>query len=137
MPDSTASAVFFDTNILFYAVSDDSRKASVARSLLADGGIISVQVLNELVNVGRKKMGMDWDEVDRMLGPIHLALRIVGLTVAIHEDGLRIARRYKLALYDAMIVAAALDAGCDTLWSEDLQHGLVIDERLTIRNPFA
>ena len=137
MPDRAAPTAFFDTNILFYTISDEQPKAAVARSMLADGGTISVQVLNELVNVGRKKMAMDWDEVDRMLGPIQLAVRVVDLTMAIHESGLRIARRYQLALYDAMIVAAALDAGCETLWSEDMQDGLVVGERLTIRNPFA
>lgn len=61
---------------------------------------------------------------------------ILPLTDTIHRDGLRIAERYKLAIYDSMIVAAALAAGCDRLWSEDLQHGLVIDAPLEVANPF-
>ena len=55
----------------------------------------------------------------------------------VHEDGLRIARRHRLGVFDALLVAAALRSGCDTLWSEDMHHGLVVDGRLRVANPFA
>jgi predicted nucleic acid-binding protein len=59
------------------------------------------------------------------------------LGVETHERGLALAQRYRLGIFDAMIAAAALEAGCESLWSEDMQHGLVVDRRLTVRNPFA
>lgn len=131
MPDS-----FFDTNILLYSVGSDETKADRAEDLLAVGGMISVQVLNEVTNIARRKMHLDWDELHRFLTSIRSLLDVVPLTVAVHDTGLAIAERYKLSTYDAMIVAAAIHAGCSTLWSEDMQHGLRIDERIRIRNPF-
>lgn len=129
-------ASFFDTNILLYTASPDAAKAERARSLIQLRGTISVQVLNEVANIARRKLRLDWNETARLLRPFHLAFEIVDLTVAMHGEGLRLAQRYQLAIHDAMIVAAALVSGCDTLWSEDMHDGLVVDERLTIRNPF-
>jgi predicted nucleic acid-binding protein len=58
------------------------------------------------------------------------------LTIEIHETGLALAQRYGLPTSDAMIAASALHADCDTLWSEDMQDGFVLDDRLRIVNPF-
>lgn len=129
-------ASFFDTNILLYSVGSDETKAARAEDLLAVGGMISVQVLNEVTNVARRKMQLDWDELHGFLASIRSLLDVVPLTVEVHDTGLAVAERYKLSTYDAMIVAAAIHAGCSTLWSEDMQHGLRIDERIRIRNPF-
>ena len=126
---------FFDTNIIVYLASDPG-KARRVRVLLNDGGIISVQVLNEIANVTRRKLGFSWDETLELLVLIKTALVVIPVTLAVHEAGLRLAERYRLSIYDAMIAAAALDAGCDTLWSEDMQDGLVIDRVLTVANPF-
>jgi predicted nucleic acid-binding protein len=63
-------------------------------------------------------------------------LTVHPLTVEIHETGLRLAERYGFSTYDAMIAASALHAGCDTLWSEDMQHGMALNEGLRIVNPF-
>ncbi len=126
---------FFDTNVLVYSLGGDARSAK-AHALLSDGGIISVQSLNELASVTRRKLRYDWAQIDSALNAIRdLCPNIVPLTDAIHRDGLRIAERYRLSIYDSMI-AAALSAGCDRLWSEDLYHGLVIDARLEVANPF-
>jgi predicted nucleic acid-binding protein len=127
----------FDSNVLLYLVAVNDEKAARARDLVADGGMISVQVLNEIVNVGRRKFKMPWPELDALLDALKDELRLVPVDLETHETACRLARRYKLAFYDAAIVAAALLADCDTLWSEDMHHGLVIDGRLTIRNPFA
>lgn len=130
------SVAFFDTNILIYALGVDD-KAIRARSLLADGGFISVQSLNEFATVTRRKLRYDWPAIHEALAALRvLCPHIVPLTDAIHRDGLRIAERYRLSIYDSMIVTAALSAGCDRLWSEDLQHGLVVDARLEVANPF-
>lgn len=126
---------FFDTNILVY-LNSDPEKAHRVRELLGQGGTISVQVLNEIANVTRRKLGFSWLETSEFLALVRAALSTVPVTVTIHEAGLRLAERYRLSVYDGMIAAAALSAGCDTLWSEDMQDGLVINGILTVVNPF-
>jgi predicted nucleic acid-binding protein len=95
-----------------------------------------VQVLGELANVARRKMQMSWDETHALLNMLRGLLTVHPLTTEIHETGLRLAERYVFSIYDAMIAASALHAGCDTLWSEDMQHGMALDEGLRIVNPF-
>jgi predicted nucleic acid-binding protein len=127
---------FFDTNVLVYLASGDASKADRAEAIIAGGGSISVQVLNELANVARRKMQMSWDETHALLNTLRGLLTVHPVTVETHEAGLRIAERYSLSIYDSMIAASALDAGCDTLWSEDMQHGMKLNEGLRIANPF-
>jgi predicted nucleic acid-binding protein len=127
---------FFDTNVLIYLASGDPARADRAEKLLAEGGAISVQVLNEIANVARRKMHMSWPEARSFLSIIRGLLSVHSVTTEVHEDGLTLAERYNLSVYDAMIAASALEANCDTLWSEDMQHGMVIDGRLRIINPF-
>jgi len=127
---------FFDTNVLIYLASGDAAKADRAEAAIADGGSISVQVLNELTNVARRKMRMSWDETHTFLSMLRGLLTVHPLTVETHETGLRLAERYGLSIYDAMIAASAVHAGCDTLWSEDLQDGMALDEGLRVINPF-
>ena len=127
---------FFDTNILIYLASGDASKADRAEATIAGGGSISVQVLNELANVARRKMQMSWDDAHTFLNMLRGVLTVHPITVETHDAGLRLAERYGLSIYDSMIVASALGAGCDTLWSEDMQHGMKLDEGLRIANPF-
>ncbi len=127
---------FFDTNVLLYLVSYDHRKANRAEELVRGGGTISVQVLNEITNVARRKARMSWPETHGLLEAIRGLLNTEPLTLDIHETGLDLAERYNLSTYDAMIAAAALEADCDLLWSEDMQHGLVLRDRLRVSNPF-
>ena len=127
---------FFDTNVLVYLASGDTAKADRTEAVIAEGGSISVQVLNELANVARRKMQMSWDETHAFLDMLRGLLTVHPLTVEIHETGLRLAERNGFSIYDAMIAASALDAGCDTLWSEDMQHGMALEEGLRIVNPF-
>jgi predicted nucleic acid-binding protein len=129
-------ASFFDTNVLVYLASGDATKADRAEAALADGGAISVQVLNELANVARRKMQMSWAETHALLTMLRGLLTVHPLTVEVHETGLGLAERYGLSTWDAMIAASALHAGCDTLWSEDMQHGMKLDGGLRIVNPF-
>lgn len=105
--------------------------------ILRQGGTVSVQILNEIANVARRKMRMQWDETIAFVERFRLLLRVVPLTEQIHENGLRLAGRYQLSVYDGMVVAAALDSGCSVLLSEDMHNGLNIEGRLEIRNPFA
>jgi predicted nucleic acid-binding protein len=131
------SADFLDSNVLLYAASGDTRKADRVEALLETGGCISVQVLNEVASVARRKMRLSWNDTRALLGAFRALLEVRPLTLAMHDTGLALAERYRLSLYDAMIVAAALEAGCETLWSEDMQDGLVVADRLRIANPFA
>jgi predicted nucleic acid-binding protein len=127
---------FFDSNVLLYIASGDPAKADRAEELIGIGGMISVQVLNEVANVARRKMGMSWMEAHAFLSMIRGLLPVHALSLDVHETGLALAERYGLSIYDAMIAASALYADCDRLWSEDMQDGVVLDGRLRIVNPF-
>ena len=129
-------ASFFDTNVLVYIASGDDTKADQAERVVAAGGAVSVQVLNELVNVTRRKMRMSWADTHAFLDMMRNLLTVHPLTIETHDTGLRLAERYGLSIYDATIAASALHAGCDTLWSEDMQHGMRLDESLRVVNPF-
>jgi predicted nucleic acid-binding protein len=127
---------FFDTTILIYAVSEGDPRAEVAENLLAAGGYISVQVLNEFAAVARRKLNMSWEEIGDALAAVRTLCEPPSpLTVQNHDVGLAIAAQYGYHIYDSLILAAALDAECDTVYSEDMQDGQQIGE-LTIRNPF-
>jgi predicted nucleic acid-binding protein len=128
---------FLDTNIIVYAFVSNDPRSERADALLKAGGVISVQVLNEFVNVLRRKQRRDWEEIDDALGVLKMLLDPpLPLTVDVHEAAIGVARNNGFSIYDSLIVASALLAGCSTLHSEDFQHGQII-ERLTIRNPFA
>jgi len=127
---------FFDTNVVLYLLSADTAKADRAEDLIACGGAISVQVLNEFVAVASRKLRMPLAEVREVLSQIRAVCKVEPITTETHERALNVAERYGLSIDDALIVAAALLAGCTTLFSEDMQDGQVIDQHLTIRNRF-
>lgn len=127
---------FFDTNILLYVHSADAAKAERALELLRDGGVVSVQVLNELAHVLRRKSQYAWPEVNHVLDITARLLQVEPLTLDVHQQGRALAARYSLSVYDAMIVAAALQADCQVLYSEDMQHGFQPGPALRVENPF-
>ncbi|MGD9368599.1 MAG: PIN domain-containing protein [Desulfobacteraceae bacterium] len=133
MPEPKA---FIDSNVLIYLLSADAGKADRAEIVLRKGGLISVQVLNEIANVALHKLGMSWEEIHEVLSLIRMLCPNEPLAVETHDKGLFLAERYGLSVYDAMIVAAALIGKCETLYSEDMQDGLLIDNQLRICNPF-
>ena len=125
-------------NVVLYAFSADPDRAPIAQGIVASEFDISAQVLNEFVNVSRKKLRRDWPEIEQGLLFLRKAARIIHpVDAQTNLVGFALARRYNLAVFDAMIAAAALLAKSDTLYSEDMHDGLVIEDRLTIRNPFA
>ena len=127
---------FLDTNLLIYAQSTGA-KSETARMAILAGGVISVQVLNECAAVLRRKFGFEWDAVAEAISDMRIALDPVRpIDVGTHEAAVALARSYGFGFYDALIVASALEAGCDTLLTEDLQAGQRI-AGLTIVNPFA
>jgi predicted nucleic acid-binding protein len=128
---------FLDTNVLIYAVAKNDPRAAKAEALLASGGMVSIQSLNEFVSVARRKLGMPWKEVREFLDLICiLCPDPVPISLDTHKVAVAIAEKYGYSIYDALIASAALESGCKTLYSEDLQDGQIIDRRLTIRNPF-
>jgi predicted nucleic acid-binding protein len=128
---------FFDTNVLIYAVAQNDPRNTQAEELLASGGVLSVQVLNEFVSVARRKILMSWSDVREALDAFRvLCPSPLSITIEVHEASLKIAETYGYNIYDALVIGAALQAGCTTLYSEDLQDGQIIDQKLTIRNPF-
>ncbi len=129
--------VFLDTNILVYAAAKNDSRAEIATALLAKGGRISVQVLNEFAAVARRKLSWPWPDVAEALAAFRvLCPEPLAISVATHEAALAIAQREGLGVYDSLIVASAIEAGCSTLLSEDMQDGRTIAGTLTILNPF-
>lgn len=133
----SAAKAFLDTNVLLYLLSADTVKADRAEAVVASGGIISVQVLNEFASVASRKLGMSVAEIRDVLAPIRTLCPIEPLTAATHDQALDLMARHGFSLYDAMIVATAQLADCDTLYSEDMHDGQIVDGRLIMRNPFA
>ena len=128
--------VFFDTNVVLYLLSGDAARADRAEELLVLGGTISVQVLNEFAAVALRKLHLSWPEIREVLAPVRAVCTVQSLTLDTHDRAVQLAERHGLSVYDSLIVAAALLAGCKTLYSEDMQDGQVIERKLTIRNPF-
>ncbi len=88
--------------------------------------------------MARRKLNRSWDDIASALSAVGaVCAEPLPITTATHDAALEIARRDGLSFYDALIVASAMEARCSTLLSEDMQHGRVIEGRLTIRNPFA
>ena len=127
---------FFDTNVLVYAQGSGA-KGDAARRALADGGIISVQVLNEFANVLRRKFRLEWNIVAAAVADAReLFDSIRHLDIETHEAAIELAEAHGFSFYDSLIVASALRAQCETLLTEDLQDGRRIDS-LVVINPFA
>ena len=127
---------FFDSNVLLYLLSRDHAKADQAERLICQGGHISVQVLNEVSSIATRKLKMRHHEVREVLAPIRELCKVNPLTEDFHDLGFKISENYQLSVYDSMIVASSLIAVCETLLSEDMQDGLLIENKLRIRNPF-
>lgn len=130
-----SDGAFFDTNVPLYLLSADTLRCARAVDLLAEGGTISVQVLNEFAAVARRKHAAPWAAIEDSLASLKRVCRVVPLTLIMHERAVAIARRFGWHVYDATIVASAIEAGCSILYTQDLQHGQRIDG-LTVLDPF-
>jgi len=130
------SAEFADTNVVLYLL-DDGAKAERAEEILGQGPRVSVQVLNEALVNCRRKAGLSWEDTGAFLESIKSLCPVEDLTVQTHQVGRALAEKYQLSVYDALIVSAALIAGCTTLWTEDMHDGLLIEDQLRVVNPFA
>ncbi len=133
MPDS----FFLDSNVLLYGFSGrEPDKQRIARELSeADGAWVSTQVLSEVGNVLIRKFGLPVAEARARVASIAAVCEVVVLTPPLILDAFRLSERYRIGLYDAQIVSAALGCGATRLYSEDLHHGLTI-AGLEIVSPF-
>ncbi|MCG1042749.1 PIN domain-containing protein [Mycetohabitans sp. B8] len=129
------SSVFLDSNVVLYLLAADV-KADHAEALLKRQAVISVQVLNEVTNVCRRKLQMSWDDIGQFLALVRRFCKVMPLTIEMHDGARQIAQRHQFSFYDACIIAAATAAGCKTLYSEDMNHGQILENGLTIANPF-
>jgi predicted nucleic acid-binding protein len=127
---------FFDTRVLLYLLSGDTAKADRVETLLSTRGVVSVQVLNDFAVVALRKLKMPLNEIREILETIRAVCAVEPITVETHDRGLAVLERYRFSLYDSMLVATALIAGAKIIYSEDLQHGQVIDDQLRVTNPF-
>lgn len=134
---------FWDSNLWIYlnTTSEDSfdvEKKNKLEALLLEASdiVVSVQVLNEVANVLLKKFQQTEAEVKSRLEQIIFQSEVVPLQELITFQALDLKSHYKLSWFDSLIAAAALNSGCDFLYSEDLQDGLLIAERLRVVNPF-
>lgn len=127
---------FLDTNVLIYAFSEDEPKAGIAEAILAGGGVISVQVLNEFTHVSRRKLSLDWPEIEERLAVVRaLTTEIIPISLDLHTKAVELARDHNFSFYDALIVAAALGSECSQLVTEDMQYHRLIGG-LRIETPF-
>ncbi len=128
---------FVDTNVVIYSFSQDEHKQSTALAILAKQPVMSVQVLSETANIMRRKLGFDIAAIRTVIhriGQECSTLQPINLTTL--NAAFDIAERYGFSHYDSLIIAAALETECTTLYSEDMQHGQIINERIIIINPF-
>jgi predicted nucleic acid-binding protein len=132
---SGAAETFLDTNVLLYLLSADAAMADRAEEIVAEGGVVSVQVLNEFASVATRKLGMRISEAAEVLRGLRALCKVVPLETRTHDLGMQIAQRHGLSIYDAMIAAAARLAGCKVILSQDMQDGLRL-EGMRIRDPF-
>jgi len=127
--------VFADTNIVGYLISSDLVKRERAKVIMRDKPVISTQVANEFINICMKKTKLGLTVTHRLVKALLTLCPVMPIDVQTVRDAMKIAERYQFSHWDSLIIAAAQQAGCTILYSEDLQHGQLIDQ-LTLINPF-
>ena len=127
--------VFIDTSVVLYAVDANASKADVADEIIDNGGFISVQILNESLEVMRRKWKLPWSKVRSFLEYLEASCTVLPLKLETHHRAADIAEATGIRIYDALLIATAEDAGCNILLTEDLNDGQRIGS-VTIRNPF-
>ncbi|MFT7724491.1 MAG: PIN domain-containing protein [Roseateles sp.] len=135
-PVYTVPRAFVDTNVLIYTLDADPQRSLRAERLLAQRPFTSVQALNEVVNVLRRRQALDWAAIADVAAQLASLCEVVGQTLATHRQALLLMSRYPLSWWDALMLAAAVESGAETFFSEDLQDGLLVQGRLRVRNPF-
>lgn len=131
--------IFFDTNILVYCYTETelTQKTIAVNLAQSPDAWVSTQVLQELANTLRKKFGKNWDEIAATVEEVCANFKILTNQPDIIHDAFRVAAKYGYSLYDSLILSSSLAIGCSIVYSEDMQNGQIIDEKLKIVNPFS
>ncbi|MFP5041436.1 PIN domain-containing protein [Parasediminibacterium sp. JCM 36343] len=131
------SSTFIDTNILLYSIDvRDTRKQIIAANLIDTEPFICAQNISELINVLLNKWKYPKQNLEIIIGEILDSCYLANTSQVTYKKAFGLIKRYNLQIFDAIIVSAALDAGCSVLYTEDMQHGLVVEKKLKIQNPF-
>ena len=128
---------FLDTNMVAYALTDDAEKKTIAETLLLERPLISVQVCNELVNVCVRKLKYPRETAIAAVRMVMRLCEVLPMDIRDVEQAFQFSQRFGYSHWDALILAVAVRQGCDTVFSEDMQHGQAISDGLRIINPFA
>jgi predicted nucleic acid-binding protein len=133
----TNNNIALDTNVLIYIHDSSSPiKKTIAEDLLADNPFISSQVISEYLNTTRRLLQLSKDELLTQTSNLLAGCTIIPVLPSTLLYASELVKKYHFQLFDAVIVAAAKENNCAVLYSEDMQHGLVVDKSLTIINPF-
>ena len=133
--------VFIDTNVVAYAhITNEQSKHETALNLLRSGLVgsrlwISTQILSEFYSVMTKNQ-YKHESIVELITAIMQYMNITSVAPETVELALQIKGKYQFSYWDSLMLAAALESDCDTVYTEDLQHGQVIEGKLTIKNPF-
>ena len=129
-------AAFIDSNVLIFLTTTQKVKQDKAMALLADQAVVSVQVLYELIDISRAD-GLDWTRTGDFVEVVATLAKVQSLTLETNRLARRIGEKYDLTFHDGMLVASALEAGCDTIYSAELPAGMRFEDKLVVVNPFA
>ncbi len=133
-----SAKVFIDTNVIIYGYSqDEPDKCQRARECIRSGeSWISTQVLNETINTLKRKFSLNFNQISSVIDELSQQSQLTIVSLNTIRKALEIAQRYQFSYFDSLIIASALEVGCDRLYSEDLQDGQTIDNTLILVNPF-
>lgn len=133
MPDKA----FLDTNILLYAFCDkDVRKQLIAKKLVLQPALISVQIINEASSNLLKKFNFTEEQIQKFVSSCYKRYDVMAISKAHFLEASVLRNKYSFSYYDSLVVSSALLSGVKTLYSEDMQHGQLIENSLSINNPF-
>jgi len=128
--------IFIDSNIILYLMDNDTHKRSISESILLLNPFISTQVLTEVANVCKRRFKYDKEVILNLWVDLMSDCDFIATTKATFDKSIDLVKKYKFQIFDALIIASALEANCHIIYSEDMQHKMIIEDRLTIINPF-
>ncbi|RKY68377.1 MAG: hypothetical protein DRQ24_11790 [Candidatus Latescibacterota bacterium] len=133
---SMKDKVLLDSNIILYGFGREKTKKEIVKNLIRERPLLTTQVINEVLNVLIKKFNFSIDEVKEVLNFLRTKTEIILVNLYTIDIALTVKERYNFSYWDSLIIASALENGCRILYTEDMQHGQVIEKTLTIKNPF-
>ena len=129
--------IAIDTNILLYSISkDENRKLLIAANLIDASPVIFPQNLSEFINVLLNRWKYPKENMGLIVSEVLQSCLLVNTSIAAYKRAFELIKKYDFQVFDAIIVASALESGCRLLFSEDMQDNLIIENQLTIINPF-